>query len=59
MKSCFNAKKQMEAKRYHHAPSTRQDKLFKYILTAVKANKNTVQVKQINKRILNNPMETN
>lgn len=59
MKYCFNAKKQMEAKKYHHKPSIRQDKLFKYILTAVKANKIILKVKQINKRILNNPMETN
>lgn len=49
----------MADKRYHHIPSTRQDKLFKYILAAVKVNRDTEEVKQINKRISYDPIETN
>lgn len=49
----------MADKRYYHIPSTMQDKLFKYILAAAKANRNTEEVKQINKRISNDPIETN
>ena len=40
----------MADKRYYHIPSNRQDKLFKYILAAAKANRNTEEVKQINKQ---------
>ena len=46
----------------NHTPSTSQDKLFKYILTAAKANTDPEEVKQINnnkKRISNDPVETN
>ena len=52
----------MADKRYYHTPSTSQDKLFKYILTAAKANTDPEEVKQINnnkKRISNDPVETN
>lgn len=49
----------MADKRYYHIPSTRQDKLLKYILAAAKANRNLLKQIEINKRISNDPMETN
>lgn len=47
-KTCFNAKQQMADKRFDHTPSARQNKLFKYILAAAKANRDTEEVTQIN-----------
>lgn len=48
----------MADKRYYHIPSTRQDKLYKYILAAAKLNRYMGQVKT-NKKIPSDPMETN
>lgn len=48
-KTCFSAKQQMADKRYYHTLSARQHKLFKCILTAAKAKRDTEEIKQINK----------